>query len=531
MIQRYAPFLVVAGAALLGGWFLQEGVGRDRDVFAESRLFNEVVDHVAGQYVEDLAPEDVYRAAIEGLLDELGDPHSSLIEPREYEDFRIRTQGDYGGVGLEVVERAGRVTVVGLIPGTPGARSGIRPGDWFVEVGGESVEDLDVDAVVDLLRGPAGESVDVRMGRAGLAESIPFTLRREVIQIRSVPFAELLPDEVGYVPLQIFRATSTEEVRAAVDSLVAEGASRLVLDLRGNPGGLLEEGIGITELFLDEGRTVVETRGRGRGQSEVYGTMGPAVYPRLPLVVLVDRASASASEIVAGALQDHDRAIVVGSSTYGKGSVQTLFPLSGGHVLRLTTALWYTPVGRSIDKELSNGGSFTDDGAIAIDGGWAPYPDSAGRPEFRSMGGRALRGGGGIVPDAFVIPDTLRATEADAVRALSQQGGLFTRTLFDFAVDFIAARSSVDEDFEVGALDLGAFEARLREAGVDLDAATLVDARRFIRLQLEQEIALQALGDDGVFRRSWRDDAVLERALELLNETDTTRELLTRPAA
>ena len=531
MIQRFLPFVVVALAALLGGWFLQEGVRRDRGVFIEQRLFEEVVDRIADQYVDEVPREEVYRAAVEGLLDELGDPHSSLIEARDYEDFRIRTQGDYGGVGLEVVERDDRVTVVGLIPGTPGARSGIRPGDWFVAVEDESAEGLDVDGVVDRLRGPAGEPVRVRMGRAGVEQPVEFTLQREVIRIRSVPFTELLPGDVGYVPLQIFRSTSTDEVRAAVDSLVSEGASRLVLDLRGNPGGLLEEGIGVTQLFLGADRTVVETRGRGMGQSESYGTEAQAEFPRIPIAVLVDGSSASASEIVAGALQDHDRALVVGMSTYGKGSVQTLFPLSAGNVLRLTTALWYTPVGRSIDRELAEGTSVLNDGAIGVDGGWVARPDTAGRPEFRSMGGRVLRGGGGIVPDELVQTDTLTTLEAQAVRTLFRQGGSYTQALFDFAVEFQGERPDLDEEFELRPSDLERFRGRLEAAGIDITPQVFDDARRFIETQLEREIALQAFGDAAVFRRVWRDDRVLVRALEQLETARATRDLLTRPNA
>lgn len=525
-MKRFAPFVVLAGAALLGGWFLQEGVSRDENVYVQTRLFQEVVDYVSTQYVEEVAPEQVYRSAIDGMLDELGDPHSSFIQAREYEDLRIRTQGDYGGVGLEVVERDGRVTVVGPIPGTPGARAGIRPGDWFVEVEGESVIGSDVNDVVDRLRGEPGEPVEVKMGRAGVDEPIPFTLRREVIQIRSVPFAEVLDGEVGYVPLQLFSSTSTSEVRTAVDSLAAEGVRGLILDLRGNPGGLLEEGIGIAELFLDAGDGVVETRGRGRGQSERYAASEAAAFPRLPLVVLVDATSASASEIVAGALQDHDRALIVGVPTYGKGSVQTLFQLTGGNVLRLTTARWYTPVGRSIDKESEGEFPFTEQAALSLDGPVLAAADTADRPEFRSMDGRRLLGGGGIVPDVVVLPDTLGTAESLAVRALYRQAGAFTSNVFNFAVRYLQRTPDLERDFSVGEALLDEFRGFLADEGLEIPDQVYADAEPYIRFQLEQELALQAFGDAGAFLHAEASDAQLQRALELIRQSESRRQLI-----
>lgn len=530
-MKRIAPFLVLAGAAVLGGWFLQEGVARDENVYVQTRLFQEVVDLVSSQYVEEIPSAELYRSAIDGLLDELGDPHSSFIEARDYEDFRIRTEGDYGGVGLEVVERDDRVTVVAPIPGSPGARAGIRPGDWFVAVEGESVLGSGVDEVVELLRGEPGAPVDVEMGRSGVDEPIPFTLRREVIRIKSVPFARVLDGDVGYVPLQMFRTTSTDEVRAAVDSLVGEGVRGLVLDLRGNPGGLLEEGIGVTELFLDAGNTVVETRGRGRGQSERYASSRAAAFPRLPLAILVNGTSASASEIVAGALQDHDRALLVGMPTYGKGSVQTLFPVGAGNRVRFTTALWYTPVGRSIDRELGGEVPFAEDLALGLDGALVALPDTAERPEFRSMDGRRLLGGGGIVPDVMVMPDTLTAAESRAVRTLHRQAGAFTTNLFNFAVGYLQAHPGLPEDFTVDADLMAEFRRYLGEQRMSLSDEVFSSAARYIRYQLEREIALQAFGDAGEFLHARRDDAQLERALELLRESTGTRQLIARAAA
>jgi carboxyl-terminal processing protease len=523
---RFAPFLVLAGATWMGGWFLQEGVAREESVYTQVRVFQEVVDYVSDQFVEDVPEEEVYQAAINGLLGGLDDPYTSFIEARDYEDVRIRTEGDYGGVGLEVVNRDNRVTVVAPIPGTPGARAGIRPGDWFVEIEGTNVEGMSVDEAVELLRGPPGTAVDVRIGRPGADEPLPYRLERAVVQIKAVPFAERLPGDIGYVPLQIFQSTAQSEIRAAVDSLRTEGIRGLILDLRGNPGGLLEEGIGVTELFVDQGAPVVETRGRGAGQSARYDSQRAPAFPGLPVVLLVDASSASAAEIVAGALQDHDRALLVGMPTFGKGSVQTLFGLSGGNILRMTTARWYTPVGRSIERDEAEDAFPTGHAALALTGAFIRHGDDVERPEFRSMAGRPLLGGGGIVPDVTVLPDTLTIDETGAVRTLYSAGGAFATTLFNHAVQYIQEREGLPEDFSLSDADLEAFRQVLVDAEVPASEEVFETAERYVRYQLEREIALQAFGDLGQFRRTLRYDRQLNRGLELLDGVTTTRALL-----
>ena len=520
------PIALVGISVLLGGWFLQEGVSREENVYVQVRLFQEVVDHVAEQFVEDVDRDALYDSAIEGVLRDLDDPNSSFIRASDYEDFRIRaTEGDYGGVGLEVLEREGYVTVMNTIPGGPGARAGIRAGDRFVAIEGEDAEGWPVDRAVDLLRGAPGTEIEVQMARPGIEDPIPFVLRREVIQLKSVPFTTLLDDDVGYVPLQVFRTTSSDEVRDAVEALVDQGARGVILDLRNNPGGLLDEGIDVSDLFLEAGDAIVETRGRAAGQSEAYSARSGATFPDLPLVIMVDETSASASEIVAGALQDHDRALVVGAPSYGKGSVQSLFRLSGGNVLRLTTALWYTPVGRSIQKDLDRDEDELPHGALALDGSLVATDDPADRPEYTSLAGRTLLGGGGITPDLWVIQDTLTSREAAAVRALYQQAGLFTRTVFNFAVAYIQ-ESEPSADFAVDDALVARFRETLAEAGLEVDPGILDAAERYIRYQLESEIALQAFGEDGEFTRLMDRDLQLRAAREALAHASSSEGLV-----
>lgn len=520
------PLTLVGVSILLGGWFLQEGVSRQENVFLQVRLFQEVVDHVTEQYVEETDPGSLYDAAIQGLLGDLEDPNTSFIEASDWEDFRIQaTEGDYGGVGLEVVGRDDYVTVVTTIPGGPGERAGIRPGDRFVEIADQPAVGMSVNAAVEILRGERGTDVDVVMERPGVDERIDFTLTRETIQLRSVPFQLTLDDGVGYVPLQVFRATSSDEVSDAIRELVDAGARGIVLDLRGNPGGLLDEGIEITELFIESGRAVVETRGRGAGQSETYESRAEPIFPDVPLAVLVNESSASASEIVAGALQDYDRALVIGAPTFGKGSVQTLFRLTGGNVLRLTTAHWYTPVGRSIQRELDEGEARISRGAWTLDNRVVSTAPLDSLPEFQSVSGRTLLGGGGIVPDLRVIPDTLTTREAEAVEVLFQRAGLFNRTLFNFAVNWIQ-RNDVRPDFRVTGAMVEAFRVALRDAGVTVPAGTLEAADRYVRYQLESEIALQAFGQEGRFRHLRGRDRQLQAALDALRQAESTTSLV-----
>lgn len=522
-----APVAVVAVAVISGGWLLQQGVDRADNVYMKVHLFQEVVDRVESSFVDEVEPSRIYNSAIDGILADLHDPYSSFLEASDFEDLRIRgIEGDYGGVGLEVVDRNGMVTVVSPMPGTPGARAGIRAGDQFYEIGGVAADTMDTDQAVAILRGKPGSKIQVRMLRPGVEDPIPFTLSREVIQLKAVPFAAMLEDDVGYVPFQSVLETSSAEIQAAVDSLKKEGMKRLVLDLRGNPGGVLDGGIAVSDLFLARGLAIVETRGRASAQNETYNAATADRYAGLPMVILVDGGSASASEIVAGALQDHDRAVLLGESTFGKGLVQSLYRLSGGNVLRLTTARWYTPVGRSINKDPNVRFTAKGHGALGVTGQLATGPDLGGRPTYKSSGGRTLFGGGGIAPDVFVSPDTLTESEELAVRALYRQAGAFSEATFSYAVRYVQEHPSLAQNFSLAAAELEEFRLALPQWQVQVAADDFRGARRFVTYQLEREISLQAWGDRGEFMHARSMDRQLGRAIELLRGVDTLEGLL-----
>lgn len=521
------PLAVLALSAVTGGWLLQEGVDRAENVYVQVRVLQEVVDRIESSFVNEVDESTLYDSAIDGLIEDLGDPHTSLIPASDYEDLRIRTEGEYGGVGLEVSDRNGYVTVVSPIPGGPGERVGVRAGDRFYEIEGVAADTMATDQAVALLRGRPGSEVTVRMLRPGVDEPIEFTLEREVIHLKAVPFALMLENDVGYVPLLTVRETSSAEVSAAVDSLRREGMRALVFDLRGNPGGLLDEGIAVTDLFLDEGRVVVETRGRAENQNETFRASNPEQYEEMPVVVLVDASSASASEIIAGALQDHDRAIVVGETTFGKGSVQSLFRLTGGDVLRLTTAKWYTPLGRSIHLDpVERAAEGEEEHALSISGQAVAINTIEGRPEYRTPSGRVLYGGGGITPDIFVTAETLAPEEVLGVRSIFPLFGRFSLAIFNFAVEYVPDHPSLQPGFTISDAELEQLFASLPEFDAQVTRAEFDASRRFIRYQLEREIAGQAWGQSGEFLQSRAYDRQLEAALALLGNIDSTDELL-----
>jgi carboxyl-terminal processing protease len=527
-----APAVVVLLSAIAGAWLLQRGIDRSDNMYVRVRVLEEVMERVESSFVEEVDATALTSSAIDAIIRDLGDPHTSFIQAADYENLRIRTEGEYGGVGLEVTDGAQYVTVVSAIPGGPSARAGIRAGDRFYEIDGAPADTLLTDAAVMMLRGRPGTTVDVKMLRPGMDEPISFTIEREVIRLMAVPFSMMLDDDVGYVPLSAVQETSSDEVSSAVDSLQAQGMRALIFDLRGNPGGLLDEGIAVSDLFLEPGQAIVETRGRAAGQNGTYDARLPDRYPGLPIVVLVDGSSASAAEIIAGALQDHDRAVVIGQTTYGKGSVQSLYPLTGGDVLRLTTARWYTPLGRSINLDRTDvHPDTTEMPRLSLTGQTVELPSLGGRPEYTTGSGRLVYGGGGIPPDLFVAPETLEAPEVRGAQRLFMSAGAFTQAIFNGAVAYQRAQPDLEPGFALSDADLDVFFDELMEWDASVSREDFELAERYVRYHLEREIAHQKWGEAGQFRQSLRYDRQVSRALEVLRDVRTPGELLGAAAA
>lgn len=318
-----------------------------RDVFRELELFADVLVRVRSEYVADVDDQQAIQSAIKGMLSSL-DPHSSYLTPDDFRDMQVQTRGEYGGLGIEVQADEGLVRVVSPYDDTPASRAGIMPGDYLTAIDGKSIIGLSLDEAVERMRGPLGTSLTVTIARVG-AEPRDVTLTREKIMTRSV--TSRLEGDIGVIRLSAFNEKTAMELLKAIQDVRGKTArlKGLVLDLRNNPGGLLEQAVEVSDAFLDGGE-VVSTRGRRADAIDRRNAQRGEVLPNLPVVVLINGGSASAAEIVAGALQDRDRALVMGTTSFGKGSVQTVIPLKGGRdgALRLTTARYYTPAGRSI---------------------------------------------------------------------------------------------------------------------------------------------------------------------------------------
>jgi carboxyl-terminal processing protease len=341
--------------------------------YEQLRLFTEVLSIVQNQYVDEVPPKELIYSAIKGTLRGL-DPHSSFLDPESYREMQVETSGSFGGLGIEITLRDDILTVVAPIEGTPAYKAGLHPGDRIVKIDGLPTKDMQLADAVKKMRGKPGSKVTITVVREGWAEPRDFEIVREQIRVHSVRTQDL-GNGIAYIRLRQFQEQTAHDLEQALDKFDKDGMKALILDLRNNPGGLLTSAVEVTEKFIDDGKLVVYTEGRVRNQNMRFSAHAKKAYDKLPMVVLVNQGSASASEIVAGALQDYGRAVLVGTQTFGKGSVQTIIPLSDGSGLRLTTAKYFTPKGRSI-----HGKGITPDIVVEL-----PKPDPQAKPAPPSL--------------------------------------------------------------------------------------------------------------------------------------------------
>ena len=525
---------VVASLLLIpivaGGFLLQEPPAR-----ANARLFDQVMSLVSRQYVDSLQSTELMSRAARGLVKELHDPYTELFTPSESEEFSRGTNGRYGGTGMLLGEDADKgVTVQRVFPNTPAEEAGVREGDRIVAIADTSTADWGLSKVSDRLRGAPGSRVVVSFNRSTVTAPIRITFVRREVHIPAVPYATVL-NGVGYIPLQTFNENAAEEVEDAVRKLTAQGAKGLVLDLRDNGGGIVEQALAISTLFLKDGQDIVTVKARGTAD-EVSRTRGPHAADGVPLVVLTDGGTASDAEIVAGALQDHDRALVLGTTTFGKGLVQSLYALDGGYSLKLTTGKWYTPSGRSIHRERR----ITEDGRVLegrledgriIEGA----PDSAEtessrvkRPQFRSDAGRIVYGGGGIVPDFLVRDDTNTTLQQDFLRSIAPRSQQIQQVLQQYSLEL---RDQVTRDYTLLPAWRSELRRRLKVAGVNVDARFDSVATAMLGDELDRRVARRAFGDAEAKRRDLNDDRVLMQAIEFLQRSRTQQDLLRTASA
>ncbi len=517
-------------AFLSGGWLLQRGGTRSGNIYQQARMFESVVAYVADYYVDSLGEGQVYDMAIDGLLRELGDPYTTFLRPEDFERLRISTTGNYGGLGIRIEVSDGWITVVTPLPGTPAERAGVQAGDRIIEVDGESTHEWAIDRAVSELRGPAGEPVDITIARPGIPEPLEFTIERARVHVKSVQYGTVLPGGIGYVQLATVSEASARELAEEIERLRGEGATSLILDLRNNPGGLLNEGVAVTDLFLDRGQVVVETRGRAPGASAVHRASRDQRWADMPLVVLVNQNSASAAEIIAGALQDHDRGLILGATTFGKGLVQTVFELGPGpQALKITTGRWYTPTGRVLERpdhqdrtRIAAVVAADEEPIAAVT---APEPPDSLR--FYTDGGRVVYGGGGIRPDLVVALDGLSEAEQGFARALGRRIPDYRSALTTYALEIKGEGRIKDPDFPVTPAMRTELVQRLEERGIDLADSVWAGAAELLDLQIGYEVTRYVFGRVAEIRRQMQRDAQVKQAIALLRQVTTPNELLT----
>lgn len=340
--------VVIAGTLVLlvftGG--VQRGITAVEDTYDKLKVFTEILSLIQSNYVEEVNSRDLIYGAVKGMLDTL-DPHSAFMPPDAFREMQVETQGSFGGLGIEITVKDRMLTVVAPIDGTPAERAGVQPGDRIVKIEGQPTKDMTLMDAVRKLRGPKGSKVTISILREGSPEPMDITLVRETIEVHSVRSKDL-GDGIYYVRITSFQEKTSKDLEKALEQAEKAGDAALILDLRNDPGGLLNQAVAVSDMFLDKGQLIVYTQGRIKNQDLRFTAEHSNGLPKWPMVVLVNGGSASASEIVAGALQDWKRAVLIGTKTFGKGSVQTVIPLSDGSGLRLTTAKYFTPGGRSI---------------------------------------------------------------------------------------------------------------------------------------------------------------------------------------
>ena len=500
------PFLaglgLLAGVTLLGGAAAKDRADQRREALDE---YAQLISTAQEWSATDAAADRLVYASIQGMISTL-DPHTTFFEPGAFSSLEERQRGSYFGVGISMQRRDGRITIMEVKPGTPAGKAGLQAGDIITEIDGQTPDDSwDTAQVSSRVRGPKGSTVRLTVRRAGVAEPVRVSLIRGEIPSSSVRHAFVLPDGVGYVQLAEFTRTSADDMRKAVRALKQEGMKSLLLDLRGNPGGALEPALEIADMFLQKGQKIVSTRGRMAAANEDYLAEGRVERFDGPLVVLVNRGSASASEIVAGAIQDHDRGWIVGTTSWGKGLVQGVFPLSYGAGLALTTARYLTPSGRWIQRDYSDRAAYLFPDSHDA----PPKAPAAGVKTFATDAGRPVKSEGGITPDEVIAPGSV----SDFERRLQAQGAFFT-----FAVDYVASHPGVGRSFAPDDSVRDDFFRSVEKQKIETAAAARDDYRRDAdRARVDSDLAAEVLtlkfGPDEGWKRSLRDDVQAQKAL------------------
>ncbi len=487
------------------------------------RMFSYVLTIVQRKYVEPMDPSDLVVKAIKGMVSSL-DPFSVFMEPEAAENFKIHTSGKFGGVGMTVGIRDGYLTVISPIEGTPAEKAGLRAGDRIIKIDGQPTWNLTINEAVEKIRGKPGTKVTLTILRPGFTEPFDVELTRAIITIHPVTYHHLFNGDIGYIRFVTFSENSSAELISVIDSLKKQGAKKFILDLRSNPGGHLREAVRVADIFLRKGDLIVFTRGRNPSDnSRYYAQRPPIVDTTAPIVVLVDGGTASASEIVSGAIQDWDRGIIIGDTTVGKGSVQRLFPVGNGYMLKLTVARYYTPSGRCIDRITWNKQRSAP--RITVPDSIKAKQDSAAKDTtdtliyYTKILKRKVIGGGGIIPD--IIIENEKALPI-VVRLVAK--GLFFKYAVKYCEDHPEPPKSFD-DLKITDATIEDFKKFIQDNGFEFRNSEFEEAKEQIRKKLAMDIAEDYWGSKGRYGISLKYDRVFHKALNLLQKANTRNDL------
>ena len=511
--ERWVALSTIVGLSFLsGGWLLRPAPATTGGVYQQARLFEHVVTAINQHYIDSLGEGTLYQQAATSLVKSLGDPYAELLVNESYREYRRQMTGTEVDFDLE---SGPTESGYGLV-----ASFGFGPGDEVLSIDGRSTRGWSARRIEEALRGGKGPTVTVVVRPRGAAQPVVRTLTRTAVHVPAATPGVLLDGRVGYVVLRRMSEGAGEELRTAVDSLVASGMRSLVLDLRSNPGGLIREGVEVAGLFLGDGDTVATSVGRTTRTIKTYLAHEPGDWSDLRLVLLVNRGTASSAELIAGALQDHDRAVVIGTATYGKGVLQTTYPLGDEVAIKLTTARWFTPSGRSVQRPPAD--------AVGGQGNRTP----ALTPQVRrTSAGRPVPDASGILPD-LTIRATIRSEgERTLSRALGEEFDRFRGAVAAYAADLKARREVSDEAFQVTPEMRDSLYHRLDDDGLAIDRATYDSAGSYVSEQLGNEIARELFGTESVVRRQAKADRQLQAALRLLRGGGNQQDILTAAVA
>jgi len=526
----YYPILL-AGMLVLGiylGSYFTSGTSESTTFFPKKTVnsadkIGQIINFIDKEYVDTVAKNNLINKAIGAILEDL-DPHSYYITAEEIAAYTEPLEGNFDGIGVEFLIQKDTVRVVSAIEGGPSEELGIMAGDKIITVDGNNIAGVEIknEDVIKYLKGPSGTKVNVEILR--VKEKIPFSITRGTIPINSVVTSQMLDNTTGYIKISRFARTTYDEFMTQMEKLSNQGMTEIILDLRGNGGGYLNAAVQLSEEFLQKGQLVVYTEGKASPKRSYYASKS-GVYNEMPLAILINQGSASASEILAGAIQDNDRGLIIGRRSFGKGLVQEHLSLPDQSALRLTVARYYTPTGRSIQKPYGENIDYEDDYELRFEHGEMMYQDSIVFPDslkFTTPGGRTVYGGGGIMPDIFVGIDTVGASQYLSI--VSYQG-LLNQFGFDYAdghrddLNHYKSYSDFKQKFEINDGILNDFVAYSTAKGIEADESGIAASKNVLKIRIKAYIARNIWGNDGYYAIMNQDDNVLKEAQIALSST------------